>query len=34
MFAKKGKIEDSTPLRFTATEGRNEWSIDVEEYKK
>jgi len=29
-----GKIVDRSPLRFTATEGKNEFSIDVAEYKK
>ena len=33
VLCKPGKIEDSSPLRFTATEGKNEWTIDVGEYK-
>ncbi|MCL2117611.1 MAG: DUF1559 domain-containing protein [Planctomycetaceae bacterium] len=33
VLCKPGKIEDSSPLRYTAAEGKNEWAIDVREYK-
>ena len=28
-----GNIEDRSPLRYTVTEGKNEWTIDVAPYK-
>ena len=34
VLCKQGKVADRSPIRFTATEGKNELKIDIAEYKK
>ena len=33
VLCKPGKVEERSPLRFTATEGKNELTVDVAQYK-
>ena len=34
ILRRSGKVEDRSPIRFTASEGKNELTIDVAEFKK
>jgi len=33
VLCKSGSVDKRSPIRFTATEGKNEWTIDVAQYK-
>jgi hypothetical protein len=33
VLRKSGKVENRSPIRFTATEGKNELTIDVAQFK-